>query len=160
MCGQFALDQINMRNDSQKLAFLLLHFLEHDDRFLEHLGIKRSKAFIKEHGIDAHIATRERRNSKRQGEAHEESFATGDVVDRANGIAIVMVHELDVERIGFSHHLVTREHVAQIAVCNFQQIAERDGLDKLDKHIAVACIEPVAVKPALHLFPVVSLGLE
>ena len=71
-----------------------------------------------------------------------------------------MIHKLDIERIRLRHHLVTREHVAQVAVCDFQQIAERNRLDELDKYIAIARIKPVAIKPALHLFPVATLRLE
>ena len=119
MRGEFALDQIHMRNHAEKLTFFLLHFLEHNDRFLEHLGIERSKAFVKENGINAHVATGECRNSKRKLEAHEESFATRYIVNRAHGIAVVMIDKLDVERIRRRYHFIPREHIAQIAIRNF-----------------------------------------
>ena len=74
-----------MRNDSQKFAFFLLHFLEYDDSFLEYLGIERSESFVKEHGINANVAARKRRDAKSKREAYHKPFAAGDVVNRTHG---------------------------------------------------------------------------
>ena len=123
MRGEFAFHQIHMRNHAEKFALFLLHFLKHDNRFLEHLGIERSKAFVEEHGINAYVAARQRRDAKSQRETHEEPFATRNVVDRTNRIAVVMVNQVNIQRTLFSHHFITREHIVQIAVRDFQQIA-------------------------------------
>ena len=130
------LQAVDVRDQADELAGVLLQMGKGVERLLQRVGVEGAEAFVEEEAAELDFAAGHVGESEGEGEGDEEGFAAGEVGDGTDGVAVMGVDDPD--KLVFAAELVARAQSQQMLVGEAEQAFQGETLgEALEAVLAV-----------------------